>query len=240
MALLASKRVRKNFTSQIFGNGATGQHPIIICFARNDVMIPGQYANFLGRNFTHHDYLNTTINWTSFDGAGGANRQYFLGFCVVPVGSNRNFYSDENGCYFNGPLPITVVSEGTIGSVFIMTAGRIYSTIAFGVSAGNITAPTNTQGIGLNYVAIGEAASSSIVNTNLADGSSTGFNGSNYVYRAAGAQYDIECYGYNKMLMVSDSIGVNNNSVFNVSSTQISNSSTTFLNSIKIKVSEVW
>ncbi|MFM6984482.1 MAG: hypothetical protein ACKOXF_10130 [Chitinophagaceae bacterium] len=240
MALLASKRVRKNFTSQIFGNGATGHHPLVICFAKNNVLLPGQYASFLGRDFTHHDYLNTTINWTSYDGAGGANRQYFLGFCAVPVGSNRNFYSDENGCYFNGPLPITVVSEGTIGSVFILTSGRIYSTIAFGVSVGTILAPNTNQGIGANYVAIGEGAASSVVSTNLVEGSSTGFNGSNYVYRPAGAQYDIECYGYNKMLMVSDSFGVNNGSIFDVSSTQISNSSTTFLNSIKLKVSEVW
>lgn len=245
MGLLVSKRVRKNFTGQVFGNGAALHGPLIICFAKNDVMMPGQYASFLGREFSHHDYLNTVINWSLNDGAGGSNRQYFLGFAYVPQGSATNFYSDENGCYFTGPLPINVISEGTIGSMFIMSTELVTGELWIDEPSVVPTIPSTGNSIAQHYVAIPEGTSSTTFfntptwNGGSIDRSSSGFDGTNYVYRASG-QKNCEVYGYNKLLLVTDSVGVEDGSCCSVSSMYVSASTTTYVNSIKIKVGGVW
>jgi hypothetical protein len=133
MALLASKRVRKNITAQIFnGGGAAGYgQPTIVAFMKAGIPIPGEIDNRFGMAHptTMFDYCNETLNWSSHDGAGGTNRGNYLGFAVIPTStSNGMFSSDENGMYFNGSLPITMVAEGEIGSVMVYHPAATIST----------------------------------------------------------------------------------------------------------------
>jgi hypothetical protein len=238
MALLASKRVRKNFTSQIFGFGDPQHQCLIFAFIKNDVMMPGQYASFLGREFTHHDYLNTCINWSQNDGASGYNRQYYLGFSVVPTGvSSRAIYSDENGLYVDGPLPITVVSEGRIGSVLVYHGGITRHTSSVDFMDGISIPPASATGQSGAYIAIPEACYASNYN-NVTAGSYSGFNGTNYVYNVAGAQPWPNAFHYGHVMFITDSVGANDGSVVDVSNMYISASNPVTLNSIRLKVSE--
>lgn len=238
MALLASKRVRKNFTSQIFGFGDPQHQCLIFAFIKNDVMMPGQYASFLGREFTHHDYLNTCINWSQNDGASGYNRQYYLGYSVVPTGvSSRAIYSDENGLYVDGPLPITVVSEGRIGSVLVYHGGITRHTSSVDFMDGISIPPASATGQSGAYIAIPEACSASNYN-NVTAGSYSGFNGTNYVYNVAGAQPWPNAFHYGHVMFITDSVGANDGSVVDVSNMYISASNPVTLNSIRLKVSE--
>lgn len=241
MALLASKTLRKTFASQIFGHGSSSHNPIIIGFAKTDVMMPGTYASFLGREFSQHDYMNTVLNWSTNDGAGGANRQYYLGFCVLPSSSsNTNIYADENGAYIIGDLPITMVSEGTIGSAFVWLAGRMYSTNAFTPGTGTIQAPSSAStSFGANWVAGPESVTPANFNAVLGAGTSSGFNGTSYVYRGLSNQQECEVYMYNKMIMITDSVGTESDNIVKVSSMSITTGTTTYLNSIKINIKEV-
>lgn len=241
MALLASKTLRKTFASQIFGHGSSSHNPIIIGFAKTDVMMPGTYASFLGREFSHHDYMNTVLNWSTNDGAGGANRQYYLGFCVLPSSSsNTNVYADEDGAYIIGDLPITMVSEGTIGSAFVWLAGRMYSTNAFTAGTGTIQAPpAASTGFGANWIAAAESVTPANFNFGINTGTSSGFDGTSYNYRGTSNQKDCEAYMYNKMIMITDSVGTGSDNIVKVSSMSIATGTTTYLNSIKINIKEV-
>ena len=240
MALLASKRVRKNFTSQIFGFGSPLHQCLIFAFIKNDVMMPGQYASFLGREFTHHDYLNTCINWSQNDGASGYNRQYYLGYSVVPTGGlgTRAIYSDENGLYLDGPLPINVVSEGQIGSVLVYHGGITRSTASVDVMGNLSIPPASNTGQSGGYIAIPEACSASNYNNTTSTGTYSGFDGTNYVYNTAGVQPYPNVFYYGHVLFITDSVGANNGSVVDVSNMYISASTPTTLNSIRLKVSE--
>lgn len=240
MSLLISKRVRKNFSSQLFGFGSASHQATIIAFVKTDVMIPGTYASFLGRNFSHHDYLNTVLNWSQNDGAGGANRQYYLGFVAIPAStSSRGFYSDENGAYFEGPVSMTVVAEGQIGSVLVYHSGLVLATNSMSAS-GSIDVPTTSNNsFSGSYIAIPESVSSATF-ANTSNGRPTsGFDGTNYVYTTSTNQTYAEVYHYDHISMISDSVGVNNGSVFNVSSMTVSASNPPKLNSIRLKISEV-
>lgn len=243
MALLASKTLRKTFASQIFGHGSSSHNPIIIGFAKTDVMMPGTYASFLGREFSQHDYMNTVLNWSTNDGAGGANRQYYLGFCVLPSNSsNTNVYADENGAYIIGDLPITMVSEGTIGSAFVWLAGRMYSTNTFTPGTGTIQSPiSSVSDFGANLIAAAESVTPANFNFGVSTGTSSGFNGTSYVYRVASNLNQKECETslYNKMIMITDSVGTASDKIVKVSSMSITTGTTTYLNSIKINIKEV-
>lgn len=239
MALLASKRVRKNFTSQIFGFGDPQHQCLIFAFIKNDVLMPGQYASFLGREFTHHDYLNTCINWSRNDGGSGYNRQYYLGYSVVPTHvSNRAIYSDENGLYLDGPLPINVVAEGQIGSVLVYHGGETSSTASVNTMGSLNIHPASATVQSGGYIAIPEGCSASNYNNTTSSGTYSGFNGTNYVYNTAGLQPWPNVFHYGHVLFITDSVGANDGSVVDVSNMYISASNPTTLNSIRLKVSE--
>lgn len=240
MALLVSKRVRQNFSSQLFGYGSASHQATIIAFVKTDVMMPGTYASFLGRNFSHHDYLNTVLNWSQNDGAGGANRQYYLGFVAIPPStSSRCFYSDENGAYFNGPLTMTVVSEGQIGSVLVYHGGVVRGPNSMDATSA-ITVPlTSNTNFSTNYIAIPEGLTSANYAQTSNGRATSAFDGVNYVYNASTNQTYGEVFHYDHISMISDSVGVNNGSVFDVSSMTVSASNPPKLNSIKLKISEV-
>ena len=238
MALLASKRVRKNFTSQIFGFGDPQHQCLIFAFIKNDVMMPGQYASFLGREFTHHDYLNTCINWSQNDGASGNNRQYYLGYSVVPTGvSSRAIYSDENGLYVDGPLPITVVSEGRIGSVLVYHGGITRHTSSVDYMGGISIPPASATEQSGRYIAIPEACQASQF-SNTTPGTYSGFNGASYVYTNDNSQRWPNAFHYGHVMFITDSVGANDGSVVDVSNMYISASNPVTLNSIRLKVSE--
>lgn len=238
MALLASKRVRKNFTSQIFGFGDPQHQCLIFAFIKNDVMMPGQYASFLGREFTHHDYLNTCINWSQNDGASGYNRQYYLGYSVVPTGvSSRAIYSDENGLYVDGPLPITVVSEGRIGSVLVYHGGITRHTSSVDYMGGISIPPASATGQSGSYIAIPEACGAAQFSYTTS-GTYSGFNGTSYVYSNDSSQLWPNAFHYGHVMFITDSVGANDGSVVDVSNMYISASNPVTLNSIRLKVSE--
>lgn len=238
MALLASKRVRKNITAQIFGGGSpTYGSPTIIAFMKAGIPMPGEVDTRFGGStvFTMFDYCNETLNWSSQDGAGGTNRSNYLGFAVVPANSsNGMFYSDENGIYFNGQLDITVVSEGTIGSVMVYHGGA--STGSASVAASSASIPTTAQSIANNYIAIGEVTSNATYFTTLSTGSA--FNGTSYVNGISSNNASV--YAYQNVLFITDSVGTGSDKVVNVSSMTVSTSTTSTLDGITLKISEAF
>lgn len=241
MALLASKRVRKNITAQIFnGGGAAGYgQPTVVAFMKAGIPIPGETDNRFGdaHYTTMFDYCNETLNWSSHDGGGGTNRGNYLGYAVIPAStSNGMFSSDENGMYFSGPLTVTMVAEGEIGSVLVYHPGATTSTTGSDLST-CVIPPNNATGITTNYIAIGEATSSSQY---LFVDSPTGIGYSGSVYLKNQTQPRSSSFFYQNVYFVTDSVGTTTSDAVIVSGTYISSSTSVTLESINLKISEAF
>ena len=240
MALLASKRVRKNITAQIFnGGGAAGYgQPTVVAFMKAGIPIPGEVdTRFGGTNIVSmFDYCNETLNWSSQDGAGGTNRGNYLGYAVIPAStSNGMFSSDENGMYFSGPLPITMVAEGEIGSVLVYHPGS--STDTLNSSICTVVVPTvNATSISTTYIALPEALTNA--NYIATSGTGIGFTGTQYVKAVTQIQPGITLY--QKVLFVTNSVGITKSDAVMVSGTYISSSTSVTLESINLKISETF
>lgn len=241
MALLASKRVRKNITAQIFnGGGAAGYgQPTIVAFIKAGVPIPGEIDTRYGgsNQMSMFDFCNETLNWSSQDGAGGANRSNYLGFCVIPAStSNGMFSSDENGMYFNGPMAITLVSEGEIGSVIVYNNGWTQSVTTSSLGNATVPAPSTTSITG-SPIAVPEAVTLS--NYNISDApTGIGFDGTTYSKNQT--QIRPATVLYQNVLFVTNAVGTTTSDAVMVSGTYISSSTSVTLESINLKISEAF
>lgn len=241
MALLASKRVRKNITAQIWNGGGArdnGGMPTVIAFMKAGIPIPGEIDNRFGaaHETTMFDYCNETLNWSSQDGAGGTNRGNYLGYVVMPAGvSNGMFSSDENGMYFSGPLSITMIAEGEIGSVLVYHSGHTVSTVSAGIS--NATVPATTGNFSGHNIAIGEGTSLVWYST-IAAPTGIGYDGTTYVKNQS--QIYAGTMFYQNVLFATNSVGTTVADAVMISGTYISNSTPITLENINLKISEAF
>ena len=124
--------------------------------------------------------------------------------------------------------------------MFVWQLGNITSTSVMSAStAGTLVVPTAaTTTLSANYIAIPESTTAANFTAAVsASYYSSGFDGSTYK-PGVPARAACETGCYDKMILITDSVGVDNGSVVNVSSMTVSGSSLNYLKYLKLNIKE--